>query len=81
MRVTTSTKIHTTSRIAVQCLQRFSVMVLTFAFLVAGSSRAHAQWIEARSAHYSIFYAAGFENDAMFTRTWLDRAEQLMKDK
>src|SRR5262249_26833502 len=29
--------------------------------------RAHAQWIEIKSAHYTVFYQAGFEKDAEFT--------------
>jgi hypothetical protein len=40
-----------------------------------------SQWAEAKSAHYSVFYQSGFENDANFTRTWLDRAEELLKQK
>ena len=44
-------------------------------------SRADAQWLEAKSAHYSIFYQAGYEQDVAFTRTRLDRAEDLMKSK
>ena len=39
------------------------------------------QWIEAKSVHYSIFYQPGFEEDLKFTRTWLDRAEELLKVK
>jgi hypothetical protein len=39
------------------------------------------RWVEARSAHYSVFYHSGFENDVKFTRAWLDRAEDLLKDK
>jgi hypothetical protein len=42
---------------------------------------AGAQWIEAKSAHYSIFYQSGYERDAEFTRMWLDRAEDLLKEK
>lgn len=42
---------------------------------------AAAQWLEAKHAHYTIFYEAGYEKDVEFTRTWLDRTEQLMKDK
>lgn len=40
-----------------------------------------APWIESKSAHYSVFYQAGFEKDVEFARTWADRAERLMKDK
>lgn len=40
-----------------------------------------AQWSESKSAHYTVFYQAGYEKDVTFTRTWLDRAEDLMKTK
>jgi hypothetical protein len=49
--------------------------------LFGAMSRADAQWLEAKSAHYSIFYQAGYEQDVAFTRTQLDRAEDLMKSK
>jgi hypothetical protein len=42
---------------------------------------AEAQWLESTNNHYSIFYQAGYEKDVAFTRTWMSRAEQLMKDK
>jgi len=51
--------------------------IVFFAATVSGK----AQWIEAKSAHYSIFYPRGYEDDFKFTRTWLDRAEGLLKDK
>ena len=57
----------------VRCL----ALLLTFVTVPC----ARAQWIEAKNAHYSIFYQAGYEKDAEFTRTWLDRAEELLKSK
>src|SRR4029078_873038 len=39
------------------------------------------QQLESKSTHYSIFYPAGYERDVEFTRVWLGRAEQLMRDK
>lgn len=50
-------------------------------FVSAVSFRADERWIESKRDHYTVFYQAGFEKDAEFTRTWLDRAEQLMKTK
>jgi hypothetical protein len=43
--------------------------------------RAFAQWIEFKSAHYTVFYQAGYEKDAEFARKWMDSAEKLMKVK
>ena len=40
-----------------------------------------AQWIEAKSANYSIYYQSGYERDVEFTRTWLSRAEDLLVSK
>lgn len=40
-----------------------------------------AMWLEARSANYTILYQAGFERDVEFARTWMDRAQQLMRSK
>jgi len=42
---------------------------------------ADSQWIESKSAHYTVYYNAGYEKDAEFTRTWLDKTEILMKSK
>ena len=55
------------------------LLALLLSTIVA--SPVDAQWIEAKSAHYSIFYQSGYETDAEFTQLWLNRAEQLMKDK
>jgi len=41
----------------------------------------NAQWTEIKSPNYSIFRQAGYEKDAEFARTWLDRAESLLKKK
>jgi hypothetical protein len=39
------------------------------------------RWIEAKSAHFSIFYQAGYEKDAAFTQAVLNRADRVMDDK
>jgi hypothetical protein len=44
-------------------------------------SQASAQWLEAKSAHYTVFYQAGYEKDVEFTRKWLDATQELMKAK
>lgn len=49
--------------------------------LAAAPHMIEGQWIEQKAAHYGIFYQAGYEPDAAFTRTWLDRAEDLLKSK
>jgi len=43
----------------------------------------HAQtaWLEVKDTHFSVFYQPGFEQDLEFARTWMNHAEQLMKDK
>ena len=58
-----------------------SVLVVGLLLFIAAPSRVDAQWIEGKSAHYSVFYQNGYEKDVEFTRMWLNRAEQLMKDK
>ena len=58
---------------------RTALALLTAHVLAAGIGGAQA--LELKSAHYTIAYPAGYEKDAEFTRTWLDRAEQLMRDK
>ena len=40
-----------------------------------------AQRMEVKSDYHSILYQSGYEKDAQFTRTWLDRAEDLLKTK
>ena len=42
---------------------------------------AYAQFIESKAANYSVFYQPGYEKDLEFTRSWLDRAETLLKQK
>jgi hypothetical protein len=56
-------------------------LVLLALLLGAAPSRADAQWLESKSAHYTVFYQAGYEKDVAFTREWLDATEQLMKSK
>ncbi len=56
-------------------------LFLLASFLSAASSRADAQWLESKSAHYTVFYRAGYEADVEFTRKWLDATEGLMKAK
>jgi hypothetical protein len=70
-----------------QSLVSVAVIALTIA-LEPNLSGSHAhhnhpddQWLESKNAHYSIFYQAGYEKDAEFTRNWMDRAETLMKTK
>jgi hypothetical protein len=43
--------------------------------------QARPQWIEKKSAHYTVLYRAGYEKDAEFTAKWMRRTEQLMKTK
>jgi hypothetical protein len=40
-----------------------------------------AQFIESKAGNYSVFYQPGYEKDLEFARTWLDRAEALLKEK
>jgi hypothetical protein len=40
-----------------------------------------AQWMAVKNDHYSILYQPGYESDFQFARTWLNRAEELMKTK
>jgi hypothetical protein len=49
--------------------------------LLSATPLVNAQWIEAKSHNYSIFYQSGYEKDVEFTRTWLNRAEDLLKSK
>src|SRR4051812_47891042 len=56
-----------------------SLAVAALGFLLTVS---HAQsWLEMQTPHYSVFYEAGYEKDAVFMRQWMDRTEQLMKSK
>jgi hypothetical protein len=58
-------------------------MTPVFLLLLLGGvpSRADAQWLEAKTAHYPVLYQAGYEKDAEFTRKWLDATQELMKVK
>ena len=56
-------------------------LVVTALLINPAPFNADSHWIEKRSAHYAIFYQAGFEKDAEFTGKWLDSAEQVMKAK
>jgi hypothetical protein len=40
-----------------------------------------AQFKESKAENYSVFYQPGYEGDLAFARTWLDRAEALLKQK
>jgi len=55
--------------------------IIFLAVALVGASQLEAQWIEQKTAHYSIFYLSGNEQDAAFARTWLDHAEDLLKTK
>ena len=57
--------------------------VAALVVLVCGltSVRAVEEWLRFTSAHYTVFYQAGFEKDVEFTRRWLDATEQLMMSK
>jgi hypothetical protein len=56
--------------------------MISWAVVIFGASQImEAQWIEQKTAHYSIFYQSGYEQDAAFTRTLLDGAEDLLKTK
>jgi len=59
----------------------FLALSLILTLLGASAFGGDISWIEVKSAHYSIFFQAGYEKDAEFTRTWMDGAEQLMKTK
>ncbi|MGZ8845078.1 MAG: hypothetical protein ACXW3C_01305, partial [Pyrinomonadaceae bacterium] len=61
--------------------RRIGIAAAAIMLVSAVSFRADERWIESKRDHYTVFYQAGFEKDAEFTRTWLDRAEQLMKTK
>ena len=54
---------------------------LALTIFVSVTPIVNAQWIEAKSTNYSIFYQSGYERDVEFTRTWLNRAEDLLKSK
>lgn len=53
----------------------------TLLLLAAITAPVFGQQLEVKRAHYSVFYDAGSEKDAAFVAGWMDRAEQLMKDK
>jgi hypothetical protein len=62
-------------------LRLWAALVVIWQIYATTAFSAQTSWIEATYAHYSVFYQAGFEEDAAFTHTWADRVEQLMKDK
>jgi hypothetical protein len=57
---------------------RLSLALLLFRGAIPS---AQSPWIEARSAHYSVFYQAGFDDDVRRVRAWADETERVMKDK
>lgn len=59
---------------------RSSVILLILTLAAAMPADAQ-QWLELRTANYSVLYQAGYERDAEFARTWMDRAEELMRSK
>jgi hypothetical protein len=62
--------------------RNWSPVPVSVALVLAGAvPLTQGAWIEARSAHYSVFYQAGFDSDVRFARTWADDAERLMKEK
>jgi hypothetical protein len=58
-----------------------TTLILSLLFGVAAVPFSQGPWIEVRSAHYSVFYQAGFEEDAQRVRIWADDAERVMKEK
>ena len=60
---------------------RHSTLVVIVLLIVAVSASAQSQWLESKSAHYTVFYQAGFEKDSAIIRTWLDQIEKFMKSK
>jgi hypothetical protein len=50
-------------------------------FWVSAPTPLRAQWLESKGAHYTVFYQAGFEDDAAFTRKWLDATEEFDEDE
>jgi len=57
------------------------VVAAAVALVLGAVAQAPDRWLDARSAHYSVFYQPGYERDEQFTRRWLDASEQLMKNK
>jgi len=53
------------------------LLIAAAALLAVTPARTHGQWLEARAKHYIVFYRSGSEKDVVFTRKWLDHAEQL----
>jgi len=51
------------------------------AFSVPRGIGQQPHWIESKQPHYSIFYQAGYENDARLVQRWADSTESLMKEK
>ena len=55
--------------------------ILAILCLCSAAPFTQEPWIESKSAHFSVFYQAGFEDDARRVRTWAEDAERLMKEK
>ncbi len=58
-----------------------TLIVAILTLVVTRSARSQVPWIEARFAHYSIFYQPGFESDVRSVQGWADAAERLMQEK
>jgi hypothetical protein len=61
--------------------KRLGMMLIVLGLCIAAPTGADAQWQESKSAHSTVFFEAGYDSDAAFTRKWLDATEQLMKMK
>jgi hypothetical protein len=60
---------------------RHLILVVIVLLIAAVSASAQSQWLESKSAHYTVFYQVGFEKDSAIIRTWLDQIEKFMKSK
>jgi hypothetical protein len=60
---------------------RLTTFLVVVASVWAMSASRSPQWLESKSAHYTLFYQAGFEEDVEFTRRWLSATERLMNSK
>jgi len=56
---------------------RSSALIL----ILAATGSIQAEFLESKSANYSVFYQSGYEKDVAFTRAILDQAEDLLKSK
>jgi hypothetical protein len=57
------------------------VRVCAAAGVLAAAARLQPAWLELKGAYASVFYQAGFEDDAKRIRAWLDDDERVMKEK